>query len=430
MRLTVLAQLGRASRSPLYRNASALFFSGLLTSGLGIVYWAIAARIYPPSDVGIGASLVSTLMFIGSASQLNLRSAMYRFLPRAGGRSTLLVGATYLFIVLASAILGAGFLIVAALANALPDGASLTVVGFAVFIASTVVWSLVVYQDHVLAGLRLTLWVPVENGAFALLKIGLLPILLGLHPFGVFLSWVIAAAVSVSVVSGLIFAVLLRRRSVVTGDPITVASVARYASADYLAGIFSTAGHSLLPVVVYFLLGSTASAHFYIVWLIATTLQLAPSAIHTSLLVETAGHHATFGRDGRQVLGLLLALIALPVILLVMAAPLILSLFGAEYATGGALSMRLLALSVIPLCLNSFAAYYARSTARMRLLIVIEAATAIPSLGLAVLLIPVLGLAGVALAVLVSQTTVAAVLGLTLLRPVLAPTRHLAAPGS
>lgn len=92
--------------------------------------------------------------------------------------------------------------------------------------------------------------------------------------------------------------------------------------------------------------------------------------------------------------------------------------------------MRLLALSVIPLCLNSFAAYYARSTARMRLLIVIEAATAIPSLGLAVLLIPVLGLAGVALAVLVSQTTVAAVLGLTLLRPVLAPTRHLAAPGS
>ncbi|MGH7187531.1 MAG: hypothetical protein ACREIB_14785, partial [Pseudomonadota bacterium] len=60
---------------------------------------------------------------------------------------------------------------------------------------------------------------PVIAATMPIPKIALLPLLIGLHPFGVFLSWVIAAALSVSVVSGLIFGVLLRGRGAATGDP-------------------------------------------------------------------------------------------------------------------------------------------------------------------------------------------------------------------
>ena len=105
-RLQPLGRLAAEVRLPLFRNAYALFGSSLISSGLGFVYWAIAARVFPAAEVGISASLISVLIFAGSISQLNLQSALYRFVPQAGTRTRALIGGAYLFVIGMSLVVG------------------------------------------------------------------------------------------------------------------------------------------------------------------------------------------------------------------------------------------------------------------------------------------------------------------------------------
>ena len=418
--MTRLVRLAGDLRLPLFRNAYALLLSSLLTSGLGIVYWAVAANVYPTTDVGIGASLVSVLMFITSISTLNLQSVLYRFLPRAGGNARSLVIGTYAFVIASGFLFGTIIAVGGAAIGALPEAfSSPDPTVLAIFVGSVVIWNVFAFQDHVLASMRLSVWIPVENAIFAILKLVLLVLFVGLHPFGIFVSWVISAALGVSVVSGTIFGFLLPRyRAQPQTEAFTTRGVVRYVAADYAAGAFATSASSLMPVLVLILLGPAQSAYFYPVWLIGQMLRLAPVAMYSSLLVESSSGHAEYEHDGRRVLLLVGLTLGLPVLALVAAAPLALVVFGAEYAEAGALPMRLLALTAIPFALNSFAAYLARSQARMRTVVVIEAAVAIPSLALALALALPLGLTGVALAILAAQTLVAVVVSARVLRPV------------
>ena len=72
---------------PLYRNGYALVASSGLTSVLGLVYWLMAARLYTPQAVGVSAALISAMTLLANLAQLNLKSALNRFLPRAGSAS-------------------------------------------------------------------------------------------------------------------------------------------------------------------------------------------------------------------------------------------------------------------------------------------------------------------------------------------------------
>ena len=79
----------------IYLNAYALIVSNLLTSALGIVYWGLAARLYPCRIVGLSAALTSLLLFVSGVTQLNLRVVLIRLVPEAGGGTRRLVGRAY-----------------------------------------------------------------------------------------------------------------------------------------------------------------------------------------------------------------------------------------------------------------------------------------------------------------------------------------------
>src|ERR687885_2667573 len=83
-------------RLPIYRNAYALVLSSATTSGLGVVYWTLAARLYTPEAVGLNAAAISAMMFLAGVSQLNLMSALVRFIPTAGVRTQRLIVSAYL----------------------------------------------------------------------------------------------------------------------------------------------------------------------------------------------------------------------------------------------------------------------------------------------------------------------------------------------
>src|SRR5436305_11595691 len=72
-------------------NAGSLVGTTAVTSLLGFVYWALAAREYPPSAVGVAAAVVSGTSLLGSAAALGLGTLVISELPRHQGREPALI---------------------------------------------------------------------------------------------------------------------------------------------------------------------------------------------------------------------------------------------------------------------------------------------------------------------------------------------------
>src|SRR6266550_1264438 len=82
-------------RTPLYRNGYALMISTGITSALGLLYWAVAARVYQTDNVGLNSMAISVMIFLSGVAQINLQEAMIRYIPRAGARTFRLAVSSY-----------------------------------------------------------------------------------------------------------------------------------------------------------------------------------------------------------------------------------------------------------------------------------------------------------------------------------------------
>ena len=87
----------------------ALVLSSAISSAVGMLYWVVAARMFDPATVGINTTVVSTLGLLGIIAQLNLGSAMLRFVPVVGRGARALVAACYATGIGAALVIGTGF---------------------------------------------------------------------------------------------------------------------------------------------------------------------------------------------------------------------------------------------------------------------------------------------------------------------------------
>jgi O-antigen/teichoic acid export membrane protein len=422
----VLAGLLGHLLDPLFRHAYTLILNTGLTSALGVIYWVVAGRLYAPEDVGRNAAMISSIMFLGGVAQLNLRPVLSRFVPVAGSESGKLVLLGYASAT-AVALVGAVLFIVSSAAWA-PTG---PVAGIRaepsaalLLVAATAIWTISALQDGVLIGLRSTVLLTIENVAFSIGKIVVVVGLAALATrptFAIALSWAAPMLVAIVAINALIFGRLIPRhvRLRPDRDPlVTPKRLIRFAAGDYLGSLFALTYISLLPVIVISQAGPVAAAHFYIVWVITSSLQVLPAFMVTSLVVEAAGDPSTFHRQGRRMLIGMARLLVPICLLIVVFAPLILAMFGPTYEDA-TLLLRLLVLSVIPYGINVLYVGRARLRVTAPRIVVVQGAVAGIVLGLTVLLIPRMGIDGVGIACLVGQGIVALVLLATDLRPLL-----------
>ncbi|MEP6984319.1 MAG: hypothetical protein ABI970_01885, partial [Chloroflexota bacterium] len=102
-------QLMTHLRTPLYRNGYALILSTGITSALGLLYWAVAAKFYITENVGLNSAVISIMIFLSGISQVNLQETMIRYIPIAGKRTPRMVIYTYLIVLGLSALVGVIF---------------------------------------------------------------------------------------------------------------------------------------------------------------------------------------------------------------------------------------------------------------------------------------------------------------------------------
>jgi len=419
-----LARLVTHLNNPLFRNGYALILSVATTSGLGFVYWILAARSYPADTVGINSAAIAAMMFLGGIAQLNMTSALIRFTPVAGRDALRFITATFGVGAAVAILLTAIFLLgLNTWAPALGFLGSSPAFVLWFFLAS-IGWCIFVLQDSALVGLRQATWVPIKNTIFAVGKIILMLAFIVLTPsYGLFASWTVAMAVSV-IFTNLIIFQGVRPEFKQEGSSLIVPQIIRYVAADYIGSLFWLAAATLLPLIVTAKAGAAANAYFFLAWQTAYLLYHVSASMGSSLIVEASRDPNQLSTFTYRVVMLTLLLLVPSVGILVVGAPYILSIFGPEYSAEASTLLRLLGLSAIPYMVNILFVSVSRVQRKMKNIIAAPVAMGVLILILSVLLIDVYGITGVGLAYLIGQGVVALAVIATHIRPILKGGMH------
>jgi O-antigen/teichoic acid export membrane protein len=360
------------ARDSLYRNSFFLMLNSGVTGLLGVAFWGLASRLYPAHDVGSASALISAASFVATAATLGLPNTVMRFLASDANPRRLvsytcwLAGATGAAMALVWVIVPGHFgAPLASVAHPWP----IAIVLIAAAVAGTAVGMI---GDSAIIARRESQLVVEKNTVGSVVKLAALPLLVGLGAEGLFGGY----ALSTVIATGMALMLLWRRwgrhdgssvaRVPVAGVPIAEVPVAGvpvtdapsaaepgalagrkwFAAGNHLATLVAIIPSSTLTVVVVDRLGATKAAYFAIPLLIVGFLNVIPSVTAQSLFAEVAADN-----DGSLIGHLRKALIAIyglavPVIaVLVVGAPLVLSLFGAAYSRQGAGCLRYLALA-------------------------------------------------------------------------------------
>lgn len=408
---------------PLYRNGYALILSSGLTAGMGMLYWVLAARFYPPEVVGRNSAVLSAMLFLAGLAQLGVNNVLVRYLPIAGTVSRRLISSGYLLSLLVSITASTIFLIGIDLWSPALQGLRAGPTQAIGFVAATATWCIFGLQDSVLTGMRRARIVPIENAAYSVAKLAILIVATNsIRDYGIFVAWVLPVIVGIPWINILIFRRFLPEHSRATGGhqgTLALGELARYLGGNYLGGLFFSASTTLLPILVLNQAGPAASAHFYLPWTIASTLQLVTLNMSTSLTVEAMTDQAALYSLVRRTLIHTLAIVGPLVAGIMLCAPLILGMFGSEYASTGVAILRLFSLAAIPHVFTSMFIGLARVEGRARHIAIVHGSLCAAALALGYLLLRRIGVIGVGWAWLGGQAIVAVVVFPSLLRAIL-----------
>jgi O-antigen/teichoic acid export membrane protein len=284
--------------------------------------------------------------------------------------------------------------------------------GVLLLVAGTMSWTLFNLQDGVLIGLRRTIWVPFENGLYGLAKIVLLVGLAGTLPaLGILSSWIVPMIATAIIVTLLIRRWLPAhmRSNAGRSTMLNRDRLIRLAAADYLGSLFALAVTALLPVLIVAISDARSGAYFYIVWMIAASMNLLPISMCSSMTVEALEAGADLSVEVRRTALHMARLVVPLVVALIVLSDEIMRIFGSDYVAGGSTSLRILAVAVIPLAVNTLYMAMLRIRARGAEILRVQAGLALITLGGSVIALPLAGIAGVAVAWLVGEGTIAIV---------------------
>jgi O-antigen/teichoic acid export membrane protein len=393
------------------RSAAALALNTGITSVLGFLYWIVAARYYSPAVIGESAAVISALLLMANIAELNLYNTLIRFLPTAGSRARLYVVRAYLTVAVMSVVVGLAALPIVRELDLVRELLRFGPVGVVCLLGAVVVWTLFAMQDSVAIGVRAAPWVPLENGVFGVAKLLLLLAFAGIAPrLGVLSSWMLAMVPVLVLMTGLIFWRLLPRHaaeSATGSERVSIRQVGAFMTLDNVALLGATAVNYLLPIIVVTLAGSEANGYFYVAWSVAGALDVALVGVASSLTVEGSRQRERLGDLVTALLRRMIC-VAVPIVLaVVIVAPMILRLYGKDYAQHSSALLRVVALAVLARIVVVVWMSMNRVLQRLGRILAVQMVLTTMVLGLSALLVPRFGIIAVGIVHLAVQTAVA-----------------------
>lgn len=345
-RLVLVKNVRLLFNDALYRGSLYLLANTALTSAIGFVFWTLAAHKYSASTVGVFSGITSGTGLLAAIAALGLPIIMTRHIAGADNPGGLVLVAVTTIATAGTALCLAT---VVFLGPHLPAALHIGQRGNIIFLLTVLVVFTAVGTtfDAGLIAIRSSRTILVKNLIGSIVKLTAMLWLAVFGSSGLFVSFALGLGLATTL-SGCALTWQIRGKR--AGQQ-TFHIPWRYLSnisRTYLATVIGILPLTMVPIEVLAERGATETARFSIAFLIAGLLNYIPSIMGQVLFAEVARGEISLGRQLRKaryaVYGLLLPSIAFVLV----AAPLVLRLFGRAYASEATGCLRLLALSALP----------------------------------------------------------------------------------
>lgn len=399
----------KACQSKLYSNAFYLMLNNIATSLLGFIFWNLMARYFSPAQVGIGSALVAASNLVAVLANMGLGVGLVRFVPEAGKKAGSLINSSFTLAGLVSLAGSALYLYGIKYWSPALGFISQDLMFLTLFIIFTSCTSLSMIADQALIAGRSARFVFYKNTANSIIKLPL-PIL----AFTLLGGYGIFTGTGIGFLAGALLALFIFLPSVYKGytprpayNSGLMRKVLPYSIANYMGNLLNMAPQFVYPLMILNILGAEKSAYFYIAWMMTLVLAVIPNGMAQSLFAEGSHSPEKLRREGKKILLLALAITTPAVGVMALLGGWLLHFFGAGYAENGALTMRFLAVAIIPQCVNSLFMTVNQVRKKIILIIAQTGMISLIALGLGYWLLGRVGLAGVGIAYTLAHLIVA-----------------------
>jgi O-antigen/teichoic acid export membrane protein len=401
-------RLAALMKQSLFTNAGYLLGVNVVNAITGFAFWSLAARLYTPDDVGAASAVLSAIGIVSGIAGLGVSIGLVRFLPESQTPIRLLNTALTFntaTAVLSSVVFLAGLQFWSPSLIALQETALYAVA----FIVYAIAMTLGVTLQAVPIARRQSLYAFVHTCVASIGRLAVLVPLVSLGAVGMVSSTLLALLLTIVIDLAIILPKVengYRLRPAFSRQDLK--SIIPYSMGNYVEVLLTQTPQMVLPLVALETLGAASSAYTYIAWMLGNLLISPGIALAVSAFAEGSNSPHHLRSILAQSVRLSLALTLPAAIVVGLAAPWILLIFGPSYAQGASGLLRLLA-AASPIAVL-IRLYFARIRVQKRIgwLIVTSSVVVAVTLGSTLALISQLGIDAIGVGWLMGNCLVAA----------------------
>lgn len=406
--------IGRFKSDSLLRNSAFIMCSTVITSGIGYLYWILAAHIYTPHDVGLASAFISAMTLTSIFTNLGIGTAMVQLLPKrkADYEWSLTLNICLAIGILTSLVGGIVVGLVLPFISSQFATANYYTSYILIFLLGVIFNTVTTMLDQTFVAERASGNMAIRNAAFAVFKLLLMIPLIQLGSLGVFASWVLALAVTVLLAAFILIPRLKRRYHLaIRGMREQIRPMLSSFTGNHFISLGGVLPMYLLPVFVAIRLSATDNAYFYTTWMMCSVFFMVSPSVATALFSEgshTASNIMLKARNSLLIISLLLS----PILLVFFfGSRYLLALFGPNYPEHGFVLLILLGISAAPDAITNIYVSLLRVQGRLRSAALLNLGMAAITLVIAWILLPTQGIAGAGWAWLIGQLAGSVVVG-------------------
>ncbi len=398
-------RLANLRNDMLYRNSFFIMLSSTTASGLGLLFWLVAAHYYSIENIGLAATLISATGLLTSLACVGLDQSLIRYFPTRD--KSRIFGTALKMDLLISFFIVIVFLLGSSIwmPNLVTSPYDRTI-----FLVLTCAMSAAYIVHTAFVGARVAKYGWAQNLMLGVRLVLLIPFV-ALGSLGLLIAILLSYAITLPV-SGLnLFKTKIRVGRI---DWAYLRESLWFSTGNYIANILSNLSSLTLPLIVFSLIGSKAAAIYYMSLSIATIVYIVPYAFTTSLFVE--GSHGENLGDIVKRSGSIMFVILVPmVILLMLLGGWVLGILGQAYVSEGLGVLYLMIISSMFLAMFMIESTVLKIRGRVKSVMALSAVNSISFFSLSYVFVMIFDMEGIGFAWLASYV-LTALLGLLLIR--------------
>jgi len=389
---TIQNRLQETRENTLLMNALYLMVSTFILGASGFIFWVVVTKSYNAAAVGLATTLLSVSGLLSLLGLAGFDTTFVRFLPGSHRKNDYINSGLIVSMLI-------GTILAVALGFVLPLlSPSLSIMSnpwvFLSFVFFTVVTSLNVLTNAVFLAYKQARYILIINTLFSVFKV-VLPLLV--IKGGAVAIFALAGSAQLF---GLALSIMwMRRKFGYKMSPVlhmdTLRVVRKFSLSIYVSNVLSLLPPTLLPLIILHYSGPKNAAYYYMAFTIANVLYTIVYATMQSVLAE-GSHNAAALRSHVMAAAKLISVLLIPAtLMIVLFGNNLLAIFGAEYAKGAGLLLRLLAMGAVPIAAYAALTTTFKVTKKLAPVVGMNAISALVTLGLSNWWIAPFGLEGV-----------------------------------